>query len=332
MRISRARQSALLLAAALVLAACGSEASGDDDSAGGGGGSSEPLRVITSEKYDLPMIGADAGNHLGIFDEKGLDVEVLAGQDAAQGLASGDVDIAIASPNRFIGGILEGLEATLVGPTIDVWGQYVIVRDDLEGVEKTEDLTGGRWGVSSFGSAGHFSVQKLADELGWAEGDYEIVTLGDLEGLQASLRNGTIDGFAWSAQAAFGLEEEGQARVIGNVGDVIGPTPLDVIAVSNKAIEERPEDIRAFCEGFYEAQKRFKEDPELAEKTFIEDWDFDPAVTPRILEAGLPLLSTSSEMSDEMFDNMAEATVFTIDGAETNGDDVAGMYTNCSEL
>jgi NitT/TauT family transport system substrate-binding protein len=330
MRISRAPQFALLTAAALVITACG----GDD---GGGGGSSaegtssEPLRVITSEQYDVPMIGADAGNFLGTFKDRGLEVEVLAGQDAAQGLASGDIDVAIASPNRFIGGILEGLEATLVGPTINVWGQFIIVRSDLE-AQKPEDLKGGRWGITSFGSAGHYSATKIADELGWAEGDFEIVTMGDLDGLLAGLRNGTIDGFMWSAQAAFTLEEEGAARVLGNVGDVIGPNPLDVIAVSNQAIEERPDDIRAFCEGFYEAQKMFQDDPELAKKTFIEEWDFDPKVITRVLDADLDLLSTGPEMEEEMFDNMAEATAFTIDGAEVTGEDVKGMYTNCSEL
>jgi ABC-type nitrate/sulfonate/bicarbonate transport system substrate-binding protein len=332
MRIPRAPQFALLIAAALVTTACGGDDGGSSGGDGGGGNaSSEPLRVITSEKYDLPMIGADAGNHLGIFEEMGLDVEVLAGQEAAQGLASGDVEIAIASPNRFIGGILQGLEATLVGPTIDVWGQYVIVRADLD-VDSVEDLEGGRWGISGFGSAGHYSAEKIADELGWGEGDYEIVTLGDLEGLMAGIRNGTIDGFAWSAQAAFTLEHEGAAKVVGNVGDVIGPNPLDVIAVSNKAIEERPDDVRAFCEGFYEAQRQFKEDPELAEKTYLEEWGFEAEVTPRILEAGLPLLSTDSAMDDAMFDNMAEATTFTIDGAEVTGDDVREMYTDCSEL
>jgi ABC-type nitrate/sulfonate/bicarbonate transport system substrate-binding protein len=330
MRIARAPLFALLTASALVLTACGGD-DGDDSSAGGGGSSSEPLRVITSEQYDLPMIGADAGQELGLFEDAGLEVEVLAGQDAAQGLASGDVDIAIASPNRFIGGILEGLEATIVGPTIDVWGQYIIVRDDL-GVDSPEDLGGGRWGISSFGSAGHFSVEKLAEDLGWGEGDYEIVTLGDLEGLQAGLRNGTIDGFTWSAQAAFTLENEGEAHVIGNVGDVIGPTPLDVIAVSNEAIEQRPDDVKAFCQGFYGAQKQFKEDPDLAKTTFVDTWGFHDEVTPRILDAGLPLLSTSPDMSDEMFDNMAEATVFTIDGAEVTGDEVRDMYTNCDDL
>jgi ABC-type nitrate/sulfonate/bicarbonate transport system substrate-binding protein len=331
MRIPRAPQFALLTAAALVMTACGSDDSSGGGGSSAGGSSSEPLRVIISEQYDVPMIGADAGNFLGTFKDRGLEVEVLAGQDAAQSLASGDIDVAIASPNRFIGGILEGLEATLVGPTINVWGQFIIVRSDLD-AQKPEDLTGGRWGITSFGSAGHYSTTKMADELSWAEGDFEIVTMGDLDGLQAGLRNGTIDGFMWSAQAAFTLEEEGAARVLGNVGDVIGPNPLDVIAVSNQTIKDRPDDVRAFCEGFYEAQKKFQDDPELAKKTFIEEWDFDPKVISRILDADLKLLSTGPEMEEAMFDNMAEATSFTIDGAEVTGDDVRGMYTNCSEL
>lgn len=293
----------------------------------------EPLRVIVSEAYDLPMIGAEAADHLGIFEDMGLNVEILAGQEAVPGLASGDVDIAIASPNRFIGAILQGLEATIVGPTIDVWGQYFIVREDLD-IDSIEEFPeGGKIGISGFGSAGHFSAVKVAEELGWTEDQYEIVTMGNLDGLMAGLRNGTIDAFAWSAQAAFSLEADGSGKVLGSVGEFIGPNPLDVITVLNSTIEERPDAVRAFCEGYYEAQRQFKDDPEMVKDIFINEWDFEAEVTPRIIDAGLPLLSESSDMEPEMFANMAEATAFTIDEAEqVTAEEVEAMYTNCSEL
>jgi ABC-type nitrate/sulfonate/bicarbonate transport system substrate-binding protein len=323
----------LVLSLTLATTACGS---GEEETATDGetqksGTSSELLRVVTAEQYDLPMIGADAAAHLGIFKDNGLNVEVLATQDAAQALASGDTDVAIASPNRFIGAILQGLEAKIVGPTIDVWGQYVIVRDDLP-AKSFEELKGGKIGISSFGSAGHFSAEKVAETRGWKKGDYEIVTLGNLDGIMAALRNGQIDMFMWSAQAAFSLEQEGAGRVLGNVGELIGPTPLDVIVVSDEALENRPEDIKAFCDSFYEAQKRFKNDPDLAKETYLNEWGFEKEVTPLILDAGLPLLSTDSQMEEEMFANMAEATEFTIDDAKVTGEQVKDMYVDCSTL
>jgi ABC-type nitrate/sulfonate/bicarbonate transport system substrate-binding protein len=337
------------LAFGLLAAACGGEAgtepaeaepdgaaaedTADGDAAAGQDFGEGPLRVLVSESYDLPMIGAEAAEYLGLYDEMGLDVEVIAGQEAVPGLASGDVDVAIASPNRFIGAIAKGLEATIVGPTIDVWGQYFIVRSDL-GIDKVEDFpVGGKMGISRFGSAGHYSAVKVADTLGFSEDDYELVTMGGLDSLMAGLRNGTIDAFAWSAQAAFSLEADGSGTVLGSVGDVIGPNPLDVITVLNSTIEERPDAVRAFCEAYYDAQETFKNDPEMVKDVFINEWDFEAEVTPRIIDAGLPLLSTSSEMDPEMFANMAEATAFTLeDVGDITAEQVEGMYTNCSDL
>ena len=359
MNRKHSRGLAAIAAAALILAACGGtddeevaeapdtdteeaedteepddteeaeeDAAGDDEADFGG-----PIRVMISTRFNLPMIGSDAAEELGIFEEMGLEVENLEGQDVPQGLASGDIDVGLASPNRFIGAIVAGLDATIVGPTVDVWDQYIIVRSDL-GIESVEDLEPGlSVGISSFGSAGHFSGQALAQELGWGEDDYEIATMGNLDGLLAGLRQGSIDMFMWSAQAAFTLQEEGVANLLGNVGEFIGPNPLDVIIVSNQAIEERPHAIRAFCEGFYEAQAMFQDDVDLAVDTFVDAWGYEPDITPAIVESGSRFLSRGPEITDEMLANMAEATVFTIDDVgELTADDVAAMYTSCDQL
>lgn len=292
----------------------------------------DPLRVILSSQYNLPLIGADAAEYLGLFEEIGLEVELIESQDVVPALASGDADIAIASPNRFIGGILAGLEATIVGPTVDVWDQLFIVRADMD-VDSLQDFPGGKIGVSGFGSAGHYSAEKVVAELGLSEGDYEIVTMGNLDGLKAGLTNGTIDAFAWSAQAALTMEQEGAGKILGHVSEVIGPNPLDVITVHNATIEEQPEAVRAFCDAYYEAQRQFKEDEELATRVFVEEWEFDEAIAGDMVAAGAPYLSTTDEITDEMFANMADATEFTIeDVGEVSGEDVAAMYTPCSEL
>jgi ABC-type nitrate/sulfonate/bicarbonate transport system substrate-binding protein len=295
-----------------------------------GEGSGEPLRVMISEMYDVGMSGVHVADEFGIFEEMGLEVELLVGQDVAAGLASGDVDVGLSSPNRFIGAVQQGLEVTIVGPTEGIWSQYIIANPNL-GVESVEDLEPGSIGISRVGSAGHYSGVKLAEELGWSEDEYEIVELGGSDGLMAALRQGQLDIFMWSGQVAFALEDAGEAVLLGNVGDFIGPNPINVIVASNEAIAERPADLRTFCEAFYEGQRTFKEDPELAVTTFTEDWGFEEESTPRIVQDAMAHVSTDAEITDEMLDNMAEATNFTIDGVDDlTGDDVP--YIPCDEL
>jgi ABC-type nitrate/sulfonate/bicarbonate transport system substrate-binding protein len=292
-----------------------------------------PLKVILSSQYNLPLIGADAADYLGLFDAIGLEVELIQSQDGTTAIAAGDADIDIASPNRHVGAILAGLEATIVGPTVGVWDQLWIVRSDTDATTMSQ-WKGGKVGISRFGSAGHFSAVKVAETLGFTEGtEYEIVTMGNLDGLIAGLENRSIDAFAWSAQAALRLEQSGAAKILGHVADVMVPAPLDTIAVSNRTIAERPHAVRAFCEAYYEGQRVFKEDQALATKVFIEAWGFDAEITPGMVAAGAPYLSTDDSMTDEMLRGMAEATMFTIDGVgEITVAMVKAMYTPCSQL
>lgn len=348
-RFRRYDLAVILSALALVAAACGGS---DEPAATDGvtettqaepadtsvdsateGPTGEVVRVMASERYDVGMIGSDAAEALGIYEEIGVVVENLGGQEVAQVLATGEVDVGMASPNRFIGAVLAGLDAKIVGPTEEIWSQYIIVNSDL-GVTSVDGLEPGRIGITGFGSAGHFSGVSLAEELGWSEDEYEIVELGDSAGVMAALRQGQIDLFMWSGSLAFALEEEGEAVILGNVGEFLGANPLNVIVASSEMIEERPEDLRAFCEGFYEGQRRFRDDPDLAVETFVDVWGVGEELTERIVSDGVKTLAVDDEISDEMLENMARATKFTVEGIpeDLDGSDIAEMYVPCSSV
>lgn len=312
---------------ALAATACGGETAANEDENNLG-----TLRVIETSQYDVPMIGADAASYLGLWDDTSLTVEIAVGEHIGEALASGDADIGIGSPNRVIGAIMQGLEAKIVGATIPWWDQY-IVASTTTGATKPEDLKGATFGISSFGSAGHYSTVKLAESLGWSENDYKIVTMGNLNGLNAGLKNHTIDAFMWSAFPAYTLEQSGHAKVIGSVRDLIGPNPLDVIVVRTEVLETRPKALRTFCDGYYGAVAELQADPKRAEEIFINEWDKDPAVTPRVIEEELSLLSKDGKITDEMLENMMEATKFTVEGTESlDLETMRGLYQHCGDL
>jgi ABC-type nitrate/sulfonate/bicarbonate transport system substrate-binding protein len=325
---SRSRRLKAALTAAVsvtLLAACGG--AGEAGETAGLG----TVKVIQTNEHDLVMAGADVASHLGLWEDT-LAVDIAVGEQIGQALATGDADVGLGSPNRVIGAIKQGLDATIVGPTIDWWDQYLVAATDRN-ADGPEDLKGATFGVTSFGSAGHFSTVKIAQELGWSESDYSVVTMGSLNGLTAGLQNGTIDAFMWSAFPAFTLEKEGRVDVVGSVRDLVGPNPLVVIAVRNEVIEERPEAVRAFCRGYYGASVALQQDPELTGRLFVQEWNQDPAVVPRVITEELPLLSKDGTLTDEMLENMVEAAKFTVEGTDDlTLDEMRGMYRNCSAL
>lgn len=325
---------------ALLAASCGDDDDGQtarttdatESESTGSSDASEPvkLRLVNTGQYDLTAIGPDAGDYLGTFEDAGIELDVLYGQEVVETLASGDVDLGITSPNRLVGAIQQGLEATILGPTVDGWVQYILVRPET-GVTSVEEFKGGKIGISRVGSAGHFSALKVAEELEWSDSDYELVALGGLDALVAALDSGTIDSFMWSAEAAFSLEAEGTGVIIGNVAELVTDMPLNVLVVSNATLDDRPEDVRRFCEAFYDAQATFKGDQDVAQEAF-ESWGVESEVATRMIETSSEFVSSDPSLNDEALANIADATNVTIEESDVSAEDVAAAYKSCSDI
>lgn len=291
------------------------------------------IKMLLGEQYSLPEIGTDAALDQNLFAGTGLDVKVVLGDQGPQALATGDADVTSGSPNRIVGAILSGLDVKIVGPTITAWDQYLIVGKTSKAKTPAE-LKGSKFGISAFGSAGDYSATKLATSQGWSKSDYSLVTLGSLKGLIAGLKNGTIDAFAWSAGPAYTAEQQGYGRVVGSVRDFIGPSPLDVLAVSGKDIKERPDAVKAFCKGYYQAQDNLKGDPAATERLLLKG-GIDKAIVGKVISSELKLIASSPEMSDELINGMAESTRATTKsgpGKTVTADQVKAMTLPCDSI
>lgn len=307
----------VLAVAALFLSGCAGGTPAPEE----GDESLQPIKAMFTSFWTMSQIGHTAQDQ-GIWDELDLKVDLTSGQDVVPALASGSMDIGIGSPNRFIAGILGGAELKIIGPSSNAWDQYIIVRSDL-GIDSLDDWKGGNLGVGTFGSATHYSTVKLAELQGWSEDDYEIVVLGAIDSILAAFDSGVIDGFLWGGSTAFPLEESGKATILGNLGTLIDPMPYNVVVATAEAIESKPGSVRAFCDGFYEANSRIKADPKIAEDLMIEVGGTNPDATPRIAQEGAPFVATSPLIEKKSFALMAEVTALTIEGAEDiTGDEV----------
>lgn len=332
MNIQKKRAIPALAVSLLLLAPLAACSTNEPEAPTNGDGSLAPVRAVFTQIYGVPSIG-NAAQDLGIWEDAGLKVELTEGRAVVESLVTNSADIAWSSPTAFIAAIDQGAGIKMIGPTSNVFDQYIIAGSDLA-ADSIEELEPGlKVGVTSVGSSGNYGMAKLAEQLGWTADDYETLILGDLDSLRAALSQGTIDVFTWSAGAAFALRDSGDAKLLGHLGDVVGPFPFGMLAASQDAIDSKPDSIRTFCEGYFEAQGVMKEDPEQAFDILVEKGGLDPSNGMAIVESGLGFQAESDEVPDEAWESMAEATMATIPEVQgLTGDDIKEMFVPCSSL
>lgn len=312
-----------LVAVTGLVAGCGAEAAPENAEDLG------TLRVATSAPNSLPFIGVQAGNQLGVWDDTSLTVEVSDGSSASvsSAIASGEADVGVQAANKAASDIVKGLDATLVACILEPWDQVIIAAN---GITSVDGLRGKKFGISGFGSAGNYATLKVAQAQGWSESDYSIVQVGGAVGeLAAALRGGSIDAFIWNPEAAYNVQAEGIGTVLESVDQYVGPSCFEGIYVSNDALENRPQAVRAFFEGYFDAVDILQADPKKARSILVDDWGNNPVGTDPVYEEVVHALSTDGTMPQENIDGLAEAVTFTV--GEDTPVDMSAVYRHWAE-
>ena len=312
----------LALAGALTLTACGGSESG---------GEAGTIRLVVSEGNSLPFIAAEAGTKLGVWKDKGIKVKIIDASSATVGpnMASGEADISLQAGNRAAADIIAGLDAKLAAACVLPWDQY-LVASPASHAEKPEQLKGKKFGISGFGSAGHFASLKMAESLGWKASDYTIVQMGSLQNLVAGLKNKTIDAFIWSINPVITAEERGYGKNLGSVADLVGPNAFEAFSVSNAIAKSRPEDVKKFFEGYFEAVAQLQADPQKAVDVVVDDWKTDAKVAKQTVPLLLPILSKDGDIPKENLEGLGDAIHLTV---KNSGDfDVNSFYRHWKDI
>lgn len=189
----------ILAAATLALAGCTDSAAPTSPSSGStaAGGELTTMRVAALPIAETGALWAaiDAG----VFEEYGLDVEVVPAQGGAQAipaLLSGDIDVAIGQPMGPIRADLQDLGVVIVGNYASSLASGTDVNSVVAaadaGIASVADLAGKRVSVNSIGAAGDLTIRKAVDDAGGDSSTIEFVEVGFPE-VQAQLDAGNID-------------------------------------------------------------------------------------------------------------------------------------------
>src|SRR5699024_5611373 len=147
-----------------------------------------------------------------------------------------------------------------------------------------EELKGATFGVSRFGSAGHFATSAAAEAAGWTEDDYSVQPVGSLSSLQAALKNGAIDAFLWSGTGSFTMEADGAARTLESVAELVGHNAMTIWGVSSDLVDPHSEVVRDVMGCIYSAVEELQGDEDEA-LAMLDSWGFEPEVAQRVFES-----------------------------------------------
>jgi NitT/TauT family transport system substrate-binding protein len=183
----------------------------------------------------------------GYFRDAGLDIE-LKFFDAAQPIAvattSGDVDFGITA---FTAGlynlagkgtlkVIGGMSREKAGyPLI---GYFASNKAYQAGLKTPKDLAGKRVAVTQVGSSFHYSLGLLADKYGFRLADVKIVPLQSLSNAAAALKGETVDAALLPISTARKLIDDGDAKLLGWVGDET-PWQLGAVFASPKTLTSK---------------------------------------------------------------------------------------------
>jgi ABC-type nitrate/sulfonate/bicarbonate transport system substrate-binding protein len=212
------------------------------------------IRIGNAGRESFSFTPANIGQDIGIFQKHGLDLEIAGfGGDAKlqQAMAANAVDIGLGSgPGMaFIakGSPVKGI-AAMAGPPLIF---ALVVRADGS-VKTIDDLKGHKVGISTVGSATGWLMNEVSRQHGWGFDGFTEVSIGENSARIAALKSGAVDGCVVDVGSALNFVERGDGRILMRFGDVARDFIMHVIFATDRAIAEKPHELRGFLQGWFE--------------------------------------------------------------------------------
>ncbi|MGO1849116.1 ABC transporter substrate-binding protein [Microbacterium sp.] len=255
---------------ALLLAGCAG--ANDEDS------SSELVQITVADNPAAQNAPLYLGIEDGIFEEHGLDVEVVHQSDIAaiiSGTASGQYDFGSATAVHVINANLNDIEIRAVstvngrtqpdeGPEA---GNTLLAGPD-SGIASTADLAGKTVAVLGLASLNTFTLFELADRAGVDPSSITLVQI-PFGQMPAALASGDVD--AAVIQSPFTAEAmaDGSTLIAKPNAEVFPDMAILFFNTTQSYIDSNPEVVQSFSDAMLEAQAAAAANVERAQQTLV---------------------------------------------------------------
>ncbi len=227
------------------------------------GGQPKSLGKVTlglSVAKTFEFLPAYAAQDLGTWRRRGLEVAIVTFPGDArlqQAFAADSIEFGLGAATAAVIAITKGLDTRMIGAisnSVALMG--LVARPEIRSVE---DLKGKTIGATSPNALTDVLVKYLSKILtGDPSGGIKRAHLGGFQNQVAALKTGQTQAFVWTLEGIFEVEKQGVGKYLMSFGDLFPDFTFEVIIGKTKILDERPEVVLAFLEGWYEAQAHVK--------------------------------------------------------------------------
>lgn len=251
----------VLAAAALALSGC-SDSAAPTTSASPTEDTAAPAELTKVRVAALPIAETGAlwaAIDEGIFEEHGLEIEVVpaqGGANAIPALLSGDIQFAIGQPMGPIRADLQDLGVVIVGnyanSLVEGTDVNAVVALGDSGITRPADLAGKKVSVNTIGAAGDLTIRKAVADDGGDPSTIEFVEVA-FPDVPAQLEAGTMDA-AWTPDPFRGMIVGGGGVSVVQPYQVTIPGLTVLTSITSQAIlDEEPDLVAAYAAAMEEA-------------------------------------------------------------------------------
>lgn len=303
--------AAIAIAATAAIALSGCTDSGASPSAAPSDSGSGELRDVRVAALPIAETGALwAAIDAGIFEEHGLNVEVVPAQGGAQAipaLLSGDIQFAIGQPFGPIRADLQDLGIVIIGDyansLADGTDVNAVVALGDSGIASPKDLSGKKVSVNSLGAAGDLTIRAAVDEDGGDSSTIEFVEVAFPEA-KAQLDAGTIDA-AWVPDPFRGIVVgAGGVSVVSPYQAVIPGLTVLTNITTQALLDEDPELVAAYSEAMAEALAYAADNEDAVRAAIATGLDI-----PAEAAAGITLPTFTWELDTDSIETLGDLAV-----------------------
>lgn len=301
----------VLAAAALALSGCTDSAADPESSPSDADAGSGELTAVRVAALPIAETGALwAAIDEGIFEEHGLEIEVVpaqGGANAIPALLSGDIEFAIGQPFGPIRADLQDLGVTIVGN----YANSLAEGDDVNavvaladsGITRPADLAGKKVSVNTLGAAGDLTIRKAVQDDGGDPSTIEFVEVA-FPDVPAQLEAGTMDA-AWAPDPFRGMivGGGGTSVVAPYQATIPGLTVLTNIT-TQALLDEDPDLVASYSAAMAEALEWASDNEEAVRAAIATNLEI-----PEEAAAGITLPTFTWDLADAGIEDLGALAV-----------------------
>jgi ABC-type nitrate/sulfonate/bicarbonate transport system substrate-binding protein len=160
-----------------------------------------------------------------------------------------------------------------------------------------DDIKGKKVAVTGLGTLTGWITRELSRKKGWGDDGIKLVLSNSIGASRALLRTGEVDAVTTDLASTLEGERRGAEHLLFSFGDVVKDFHMQIFFATNKAMKERPDDVRAFMAGWFDTLAFAKANRDKTIEIEHEVLKFDPAVLGQVYDRLINLYPTDGKFN-----------------------------------